>query len=86
MARVPGQARDSCSKPYNFGLNRTSPPRGPPYRDWLTRGVAGAWTQYEVTAQVPADASLVRFGVFMNGGGQVEFRHPALAPYLAGQQ
>jgi hypothetical protein len=40
----------------------------------------GAWTQYEVTAQVPADASLVRFGVFLNGGGQVEFRHPELAP------
>ena len=41
---------------------------------------AGAWTRYEVTAQVPADASLIRFGVFLNGGGQLEFRHPGLAP------
>jgi len=41
----------------------------------------GAWTRYEVTAQVPADANLIRFGVFLNGGGQVELRHPALAPH-----
>ena len=39
----------------------------------------GAWTRYEVTAQIPADANLIRFGVFLNGGGQVEFRRPALA-------
>jgi hypothetical protein len=42
----------------------------------------GAWTQYEVTARIPADASLIRFGVFLNGGGQLEFRQPALAPHL----
>ncbi len=41
----------------------------------------GAWTRYEVTAQIPADANLVRFGVFLNGGGQLEFRHPELAPH-----
>jgi RNA polymerase sigma-70 factor, ECF subfamily len=41
----------------------------------------GAWTEYEVTAQVPADASLIRFGVFLEGGGQLELRHPALAPH-----
>ena len=46
----------------------------------------GAWTQYEVTAQIPADAGLIRFGVFLNGGGQVEFRHPELAPHPPGQQ
>jgi RNA polymerase sigma-70 factor (ECF subfamily) len=46
----------------------------------------GAWTQYEVTAQIPADASLIRFGVFLNGGGQVELRHPELAPHPPGQQ
>jgi RNA polymerase sigma-70 factor (ECF subfamily) len=45
----------------------------------------GAWTQYEVTAQVPADASLIRFGVFLDGGGQLEFRHPRLAPHPPGQ-
>ena len=46
----------------------------------------GAWTQYEVTAQIPPDANLITFGVFLNGGGQLEFRHPALAPHPPGQQ
>jgi RNA polymerase sigma-70 factor (ECF subfamily) len=41
----------------------------------------GAWTQYEVTAQVPADANLIRFGVFLNGRGQVELRNPQLEPH-----
>ncbi len=41
----------------------------------------GAWAQYEVTAQVPADANLIRFGAFLDGGGQLELRHPALAPH-----
>src|SRR5580704_8142996 len=46
----------------------------------------GTWTQYEVTAQIPADASLITFGVFLNGGGQLELRHPELAPHPPGQQ
>jgi RNA polymerase sigma-70 factor (ECF subfamily) len=46
----------------------------------------GGWTQYEVTAQIPSDASLIRFGVFLDGGGQVKFRHPELAPHPPGQQ
>jgi hypothetical protein len=41
----------------------------------------GAWTQYEVTAQVPADANLIRFGVFLNGRGQIELRNPQLEPH-----
>jgi RNA polymerase sigma-70 factor (ECF subfamily) len=45
----------------------------------------GAWTKYEVTTQIPADANLIRFGVFLNGGGQVELRHPA-APHPPRQQ
>jgi RNA polymerase sigma factor (sigma-70 family) len=46
----------------------------------------GAWTQYEVTAQIPADANRITFGVFLNGGGQLELRHPELAPHPPGQQ
>ena len=46
----------------------------------------GAWAGYEVTAQVPADAGLIRFGAFLNGGGQLELRHPALAPHPPGRQ
>jgi RNA polymerase sigma-70 factor (ECF subfamily) len=45
----------------------------------------GAWAQYEITAQVPADANLIRFGIFLDGGGQLEFRHPRLAPHPPGQ-
>jgi RNA polymerase sigma-70 factor (ECF subfamily) len=41
----------------------------------------GEWTQYEVTAQVPVDASLIRFGFFLIGGGQVELRNPQLEPH-----
>jgi RNA polymerase sigma factor (sigma-70 family) len=41
----------------------------------------GAWTQYEVTAQIPADASLIRFGIFLNGAGQIELRNAQLEPH-----
>jgi RNA polymerase sigma factor (sigma-70 family) len=46
----------------------------------------GEWTQYEVTVQIPADANRIIFGVFLNGGGQVELRHPELALHPPGQQ
>jgi len=72
---------------------RSTPPQAasPDARDDPANHIAsatgtGAWTQYEVTAQIPADASLIRFGVFLNGGGQVELRHPALAPHPPDQQ
>jgi len=73
--------------------SQPTPPRAASPDPWedpanhiaLTTGT-GAWTQYEVTAQIPADASLVRFGVFLNGGGQVELRHAELAPHPSGQQ
>jgi hypothetical protein len=61
-------------------------PREDPASHITSATGTGAWTQYEVTAQIPADASRIRFGVFLNGGGQVEFRHPALAPHPPGQQ
>jgi RNA polymerase sigma-70 factor, ECF subfamily len=54
-------------------------PREDPANHIASAAGTGAWTQYEVTAQIPADASLITFGVFLNGGGQVELRHPALA-------
>ena len=41
----------------------------------------GEWAPHEVTAQVPANAGLIRFGVFLEGGGQLELRHPELAPH-----
>ena len=53
-------------------------PREDPANHIASATGTGAWTQYEVTAQVPPDANLIRFGIFLNGGGQLEFRHAAL--------
>jgi len=72
---------------------RSTPPRAasPDPREDPANHIAsatgtGTWTQHEVTAQIPADASLITFGVFLNGGGQLELRHPELAPHPPGQQ
>ncbi|MGD0066253.1 MAG: hypothetical protein ABSB76_22755, partial [Streptosporangiaceae bacterium] len=72
---------------------RPTPPRAasPDPRDDPANHIAsatgtGAWTQYEVTAQIPADADLITFGIYLNGGGQLELRHPALALHPPGQQ
>jgi hypothetical protein len=36
------------------------------------------WTGYEITAPVPADADLIRFGIALTGPGRIELRHPGL--------
>ena len=41
------------------------------------------WTRHEVTAQVPAGAISIIFGVFLNGRGQIELRNPQLDPHPA---
>jgi len=56
-------------------------PREDPANHIASATGTGAWTQHEVTAQIPADATLITFGVFLNGGGQLELRHPELAPH-----
>jgi hypothetical protein len=56
-------------------------PRDNPASHIASATGTGAWTQYEVTAQIPADANLIRFGVFLNGRGQVELRNPQLEPH-----
>jgi hypothetical protein len=74
-------------------LGRSMPPQAPspdpgedPAGHIAFASGTGAWAQYEVTAQVPADANLIRFGVFLDGGGQLEFRRPRLAPHPPGQR
>ena len=44
------------------------------------------WAQHEVTAHLPVDVNLIRFCVFLDGGGQLELRHPGLAPHPPRQQ
>ena len=60
-------------------------PREDPANHIASATGTGAWAQHEVTAQIPADASLIEFGVFLIGGGQLELRHPELAPHPPGQ-
>lgn len=42
------------------------------------------WTRHEVTAQVPADAISIIFGVYLNGRSQIELRNPALIRHAQG--
>jgi hypothetical protein len=35
-----------------------------------------AWSEHEITAQIPADASSVVFGIFLAGHGRVELKAP----------
>jgi hypothetical protein len=36
------------------------------------------WTGYEITARIPADADLIRFGIALNGPGRIALRNPDL--------
>jgi hypothetical protein len=45
------------------------------------RTIAGrgrAWTAYEITARIPADADLIRFGIALTGPGRIALRNPDL--------
>jgi RNA polymerase sigma-70 factor, ECF subfamily len=41
------------------------------------------WTRHEVTAQIPPDATLISFGAFLTGRGQIELRNAELEPHPA---
>ena len=36
------------------------------------------WTRHEITALIPADADIIRFGVMLTGTGSIALRHPEL--------
>ena len=36
------------------------------------------WTSYEITARIPADADLIRFGIGLTGPGRIALRNPDL--------
>ncbi len=36
------------------------------------------WTGHEITARIPGDADLIRFGVGLNGPGRIALRNPDL--------
>ena len=71
VLRIPRQGRRPAPPdPWHDPENHFAPVTGT--RDW---------TRHEVTAQVPADAISIIFGVFLNGRGQIEFRNPQLDPH-----
>ena len=37
-----------------------------------------AWTSYEITARIPANADLIRFGIGLTGPGRIALRNPDL--------
>jgi RNA polymerase sigma factor (sigma-70 family) len=55
-------------------------PRDDPENHFAFATGTGDWARHEITAQVPPDASLIIFGVFLNGRGQIELRSPQLDP------
>ncbi|HEV2257206.1 MAG TPA: hypothetical protein VGS06_29080 [Streptosporangiaceae bacterium] len=44
----------------------------------LTIAGCRSWTGYEVTARIPADADLIRFGIGLAGPGRIALRNPDL--------
>ena len=52
---------------------------GPPPRR-ATDTVAGShgWTRHEVMVEIPGNAGMIRFGIFLSGRGRVEMRHAEL--------
>jgi hypothetical protein len=44
----------------------------------LTVSGGRRWTRYEVTARIPADADLIRFGIALTGAGRIALRNPTL--------
>jgi RNA polymerase sigma-70 factor, ECF subfamily len=41
------------------------------------------WTRHEVTAQIPADAAVISFGIFLTGRGRIELRDAELERHPA---
>ena len=75
VLRIPRQGRRPAPPdPWHDPENHFAPVTGT--RDW---------TRHEVTAEIPADAISIIFGVFLNGHGQIELRNPQLDPRPANQ-
>ena len=64
----------------------SGPPEGPIGHPLLDHGSSlsapdsSDWTWHEVTVPVPAEATAIRFGIFLAGGGRIELRNAELAP------
>ena len=55
--------------------------RGSATREDHGRTIVGRrpdWTGHEITARIPADADIIRFGIGLDGAGTIGLRHPNL--------
>ena len=55
--------------------------RGPATREDHGLTIAGHhrdWTSHEITARIPADADIIRFGIALTGQGRIALRNPEL--------
>jgi hypothetical protein len=43
-------------------------------------GGRAQWTRYEITALIPGDADIIRFGIGLSGPGRIWLRNPELGP------
>jgi bifunctional DNase/RNase len=59
--------------PHGRGMGRAREDHGR-----TTAGRRRAWTAYEITASIPADADLIRFGIALTGPGRIALRNPDL--------
>ena len=80
VLRITGGGRPTPQRPAG------QDPRHDPANHFATVTGTRDWTRHEVTAQIPPDANLIIFGVFLNGRGQIELRNPELEPHPANQQ
>jgi hypothetical protein len=68
----------------------SGPPDGPIRRPLLGHGSSlsapgsSDWTWHEVTVPVPADATVIRFGISLEGRGRIELRGAELSPAQPG--
>ncbi|HEV2258498.1 MAG TPA: hypothetical protein VGS06_35705 [Streptosporangiaceae bacterium] len=74
VLRVIGEGRPGRQRPAEHD------PWDDPENHFAFVAGTGDWTGHEVTAQIPPDATLIIFGVFLNGRGQIELRNLQLDP------
>ena len=79
-AGAPEELTDRLLRAYEAGIRLEILTDRQSVRDDRGVTVSGghAWTRHEITAAVPEDADLIRFGITLAGPGQVALRHAEL--------
>ena len=75
--RADADSRHATLRLQTFRRGWVVRPAGVETRDVRVPGGRG-WARYEITAPVPEEADLIRFGVTLTGPGRIELRNPDL--------